>query len=179
VTFENKGKTTLVAKKTAGGKRSAVSGGRTTLLADVRVAVPDVGEVAVLQAKAANVVQHLGGPTAVARHLRVAKSQPGRWVRGTEAPSAESTKHLLDLEYVLSRLEQLYEPDAARTAGGRADNPQHYQALYVSESPQGAVGEAFGDLAVWSEAMFAVPWLQGAERALATFETGLCVWLCV
>lgn len=60
--------------------------------------------------------------------------------------------------------------DLSRQGGGRADNPRHYQALYVFESPQGAVGEAFGDLAVWSAAMWEVPWLEGAQRALATFE---------
>lgn len=60
--------------------------------------------------------------------------------------------------------------DVSRQGGGRADNPRHYQALYVSESAPGAVGEAFGDLAVWSEPMFAVPWLPGAVRALATFQ---------
>ena len=61
--------------------------------------------------------------------------------------------------------------DVTRQGGGRADNPRHYQALYLSESAPGAVGEAFGDLATWSEAMFAVPWLPGAVRALATFQS--------
>jgi hypothetical protein len=59
--------------------------------------------------------------------------------------------------------------DVSRQGGGRADNPRHYQALYVSESPQGAVGEAFGDLASWSDAMFDAPWLDGGAKALATF----------
>jgi hypothetical protein len=40
----------------------------------------------------------------------------------------------------------------------------------VAETPQGAVGEVFGDLAEWSNAMFPVPWLSGAERAVATFR---------
>ncbi|MGI8575193.1 MAG: antitoxin Xre/MbcA/ParS toxin-binding domain-containing protein [Egibacteraceae bacterium] len=93
----------------------AERGSRTTPLADVRVTVPDVGDVAVLQAKAANVVQHFGGATSVARMLRVARSQPGRWVRGTEQPSARSTRHLVDLDYVVSRLAQLYEPATATT----------------------------------------------------------------
>lgn len=60
--------------------------------------------------------------------------------------------------------------DVTRQGGGRADNPRHCQALYLSESPQGAVGEAFGDLISWGAGMFAVPWLPGARRALATFE---------
>ena len=61
--------------------------------------------------------------------------------------------------------------DRSRQGAGRADNPQHYAALYVSETPQGAVGEVFGDLATWTEAMFTTPWLPGGRRALATFET--------
>lgn len=60
--------------------------------------------------------------------------------------------------------------DPSRQGGGRADNPRHYQALYLSESPQGAVGEVFGNLAVWSQEMFAVPWLTGASLALATLH---------
>lgn len=60
--------------------------------------------------------------------------------------------------------------DASRQGGGRADNPRHYRALYLSEVPQGAVGEVFGDLAVWSEEMFVVPWLPGAVRSLATLR---------
>lgn len=87
---------------------------RTSGLANRRVDVPEVGRVRILQAKAANVVEHLGGPTATARVLGVAKSQPGRWVKGTEVPSTTATKHLVDLDYVLSRLEQLYEPSTAR-----------------------------------------------------------------
>lgn len=61
--------------------------------------------------------------------------------------------------------------DRSRQGAGRADNPLHYAALYVSETPQGAVGEVFGDLATWTEAMFTTPWLPDGQRALATFET--------
>lgn len=60
--------------------------------------------------------------------------------------------------------------DPSRQGKGRADNPRHYQALYLSESDRGAVGEAFGNLAVWSQEMFTVPGLDGASRALATLE---------
>lgn len=66
-----------------------------------------------LQVKARYVIQRLGGPTATARLVGVAKSQPSRWVEGREAPSPRSRKHLLDLDYVLSRLEDLYEASVA------------------------------------------------------------------
>lgn len=65
------------------------------------------------QAKARYVIERVGGPTAAARLIGVAKSQPSRWARGQEAPSPRSRKHILDLDYVLSRLEDLYEPVVA------------------------------------------------------------------
>lgn len=79
----------------------------------VRVSASD-GTVTVVQARAAHVVERLGGPTRAAEVLGVARSQPGRWVRGTEAPSAAPARRLLDLDYVLARLEQLYEPATAQ-----------------------------------------------------------------
>lgn len=76
-----------------------------------------------LQVKARYVIQRLGGPTATARLVGVAKSQPSRWVEGREAPSPRSRKHLLDLDYVLSRLEDLYE---ASTAARWLDSPNAF-----------------------------------------------------
>lgn len=60
--------------------------------------------------------------------------------------------------------------DVSRQGSGRGDNPGHYQALYLAESPQGAVGETFGDLIEWTPEMLAIPWLPDAVRGLATFE---------
>lgn len=60
--------------------------------------------------------------------------------------------------------------DVARQGAGRADNPRHYQALYLSETAQGAIGEVFGDLTTWSDHMFAVPWLPQGGRAIATLR---------
>jgi len=42
----------------------------------------------------------------------------------------------------------LYVPVDAQGAG-RFDNPHLYAALYVAESPSGAVGETFGSSASW------------------------------
>lgn len=104
----------VVGRSAASGRFvSKSSGRRSTRSSDVRIDVPNVGSVGVLQAKAANLVRHLGGPTTVARVLQVAKSQPGRWERGLETPSADSARHVLDLDYVLSRLEQVYGSDTA------------------------------------------------------------------
>lgn len=73
----------------------------------------DVATTIAFQAKAQHVIQRVGGPTATARLIGVATSQPSRWARGQEAPSARSRKHVLDLDYVLSRLDDLYEPSVA------------------------------------------------------------------
>ena len=53
---------------------------------------------------------------------------------------------------------------------GRIDNPEHYRVLYLSDAPEGAIAEAFGNLDAWSDAMFEVPSLPGARRALGTYE---------
>ncbi|HEV8564270.1 MAG TPA: RES domain-containing protein [Actinomycetota bacterium] len=52
---------------------------------------------------------------------------------------------------------------------GRLDNPELYRVLYVSDSPVGAVAERFGNLAVWSDAMFISP-RDGGRMSLATYE---------
>jgi len=53
---------------------------------------------------------------------------------------------------------------------GRVDNPEHYRVLYLSDAPEGAIAEAFGNLGTWSDAMFEVPSLPGARRGLGTYE---------
>lgn len=40
---------------------------------------------------------------------------------------------------------------------GRADNPRHYRALYLSREPQAAIAEAFAELPTWTPRMFAPP----------------------
>ena len=52
----------------------------------------------------------------------------------------------------------------------RLDNPDLYQTCYFSATPEGAIGESFGDLATWSDAMFDTPYLPGGRRVLGVFE---------
>jgi hypothetical protein len=53
------------------------------------------------------------GNNRVAELLDVSRSQPSRWRQGKEQLSPESRRRLLDLDYVLSRLLQIYYlPDA-------------------------------------------------------------------
>lgn len=52
---------------------------------------------------------------------------------------------------------------------GRWDNPDLYDAWYLAKSPEGAIGEVFGDLAKWGPTMFDTG-MPGLRRALATFS---------
>lgn len=65
-----------------------------------------------VERKAKELVEALGG-TVVADLLGVDRSQPSRWKSGKSAPSAEVRARILDLEYVLARLEEIYERDTA------------------------------------------------------------------
>lgn len=51
---------------------------------------------------------------------------------------------------------------------GRLDNPSEYDVWYLADSPSAAVGEVFGDLAVWEDDMFIIPSLPNGLRSLAT-----------
>lgn len=52
---------------------------------------------------------------------------------------------------------------------GRWDNPDLYDSWYLARSPEGAIGESFGNLERWSSAMFDTG-TPGLRRALATFS---------
>ena len=52
------------------------------------------------------------------------------------------------------------------------DNPEHYRVLYASDSAAGAVAEAFGNHAVWTEQLFrGRPALPGSRTCLARIDT--------
>ena len=55
--------------------------------------------------------------------------------------------------------------------GGRLDNPGLYSVLYLSDSPAGAIAEAFGRFPEWSAAILqGSPSLPGSARAIARFH---------
>lgn len=62
----------------------------------------------------------------------------------------------------------LYVPEPS--GAGRVDNPSRYRTLYFSDTPAGAVVEAFGGLKIWIAQMFVRPDLPGSVRALATYD---------
>lgn len=68
-----------------------------------------------LQMKVARAASFLGGKAELARYVGVSRSQPGRWMEASEFPSPESRRLVQDLEYVVSRLEGLWEERTART----------------------------------------------------------------
>lgn len=53
---------------------------------------------------------------------------------------------------------------------GRWDNPDLYALRYFATTPEGAVAETFGHLAIWSAGMLLVPSSGDAVRALSTYE---------
>jgi hypothetical protein len=54
---------------------------------------------------------------------------------------------------------------------GRVDNPEHYLVLYLSDSADGAVGEAFGNFAIWSDELFDGPPVHpDSQRVLAIYD---------
>ena len=68
----------------------------------------------------ADVRQRLGwlisalGNNKVAELLGVNRSQPSRWRSGKEGLAAESQRALLDLDYVVARLHQVWVPEVAK-----------------------------------------------------------------
>lgn len=62
----------------------------------------------------------------------------------------------------------------ARPQGhGRVDNPEHYLTLYASDEERGAIGEAFGNHAVWTRDLLqGPPGLPGSQRALVELDSG-------
>lgn len=54
---------------------------------------------------------------------------------------------------------------------GRIDNPDDYLTLYASDHREGAIGEAFGNHAIWTpDLLDGPPSLPGSRRALATLD---------
>ncbi|HVE47897.1 MAG TPA: RES domain-containing protein [Acidimicrobiales bacterium] len=53
---------------------------------------------------------------------------------------------------------------------GRWDNVDLYQAIYVSATASGAIGETFAHLSTWSSAMLPFPAIEGAERMLGVYS---------
>jgi hypothetical protein len=56
---------------------------------------------------------------------------------------------------------------------GRVDNPGRYTTLYASDSPVGAIAEAFGNHGVWTTQLLqGRPDVPGSVRALAVLDAG-------
>jgi hypothetical protein len=52
---------------------------------------------------------------------------------------------------------------------GRWDNPDIYMGWYLAGDAAATVGEVFGDLSSWDDAMFDAPFLPTGRRALGTY----------
>lgn len=64
-----------------------------------------------IQARTDAVAQALGSKAKLAQVLKVSASQPTRWISGDEAPNAENTRAIVDLEHVVTRARLLWRDD--------------------------------------------------------------------
>ena len=53
---------------------------------------------------------------------------------------------------------------------GRWDNADLYQAMYLAQTPSGAIGESFAHLTEWSRLMLTFPTIPGALRSLGVYR---------
>ena len=60
-------------------------------------------DVPLASERAQFLIQVFGGAAELSRLLGVSRSQPARWSKGQEQPSADSARELLDLDHVVSR----------------------------------------------------------------------------
>jgi RES domain len=61
---------------------------------------------------------------------------------------------------------------------GRIDNPERYLTLYASDDQIGAIGEAFGNHAVWTtDLLGGPPALRDSRRALVTLDASKTAFL--
>lgn len=81
---------------------------------DLTAAAADIMGADALRVKIAAVTNALGSKSKLAGFLGVARSQPGKWLAGTERPNSESRRHIKDLEYVWDRLTDDQPADVAR-----------------------------------------------------------------
>jgi hypothetical protein len=97
--------------KKSGTKKAAAKKG----VARQRARKPDrVAEIVATEEKLERLVEAIGN-NRLAQMLMVNRSQPSRWRTGEEGIGAESARRVVDLEYVMSRLGQLY-PEAVADA---------------------------------------------------------------
>lgn len=104
------------AKRAAGAKKAIAAKTKTAATARTRRRNTAEGTLALVPAdeKLDGLVRAVGN-NRVAELLQVSRSQPSRWRTGKEGIGAESARKVLDLEYVLSRLVQVYAPEVADT----------------------------------------------------------------
>lgn len=60
-------------------------------------------------------IENLGGGTNLASLLKVSKSQPTQWRKGTESPSPDVARTLVDLDHVVARASLLWDGESVRT----------------------------------------------------------------
>lgn len=83
------------------------------------------------------------GNNQVAELLGVNRSQPSRWRSGKEGLAADSERALLDLDYVVARLHQVWVPEVAKV-WLKSSNPRLGGGTPLEALRQGAVTDVIG-----------------------------------
>jgi hypothetical protein len=103
---------TTKAKRAARAKKSATAVRKPTAEGTRRNGTEPTLALVATDEKLDGLVRAVGN-NKVAELLQMSRSQPSRWRTGKEGIGPESARKVLDLEYVFSRLAQLYPPDVA------------------------------------------------------------------
>lgn len=69
----------------------------------VRITDGIITQLPVAQQRATFLIEALGNQSFVAELLGVSRTQPGKWSRGEELPSPQSSRELIDLDHVVAR----------------------------------------------------------------------------
>lgn len=67
------------------------------------------------QARTQFLVKALGSQASLAELLKVSISQPSRWAKGTEAPSPQRSRELVDLDHIVARASLLWPADVVHS----------------------------------------------------------------
>ena len=100
----------MKARKRSSSKKRAASAKKSTIALRKPKDHGGTAEIVATEEKLDRLVEAVGN-NRVAQMLKVSRSQPSRWRTGEEGIGPENARRVVDLEYVMSRLAQLY-PEA-------------------------------------------------------------------
>lgn len=110
--FETKSQRSGVKQGPRSSAAAALSTAKSVVRSDTREATKSVENSWLAAERVGFVADHLGARE-LARLLGVSSGQPTRWRQGKETPGPENAQAIVDLDYVLARLFQVWPLPAA------------------------------------------------------------------